>query len=67
MVIIIITTTTTTTTNNNNNNNKNLLCMYLDIITDIKKKSLEWIGHVVRMYQGRKFKKIFESKSDGSR
>ena len=39
----------------------------LDILTGIKKKSLEWIGHVVRMVQGRTVKKIFESKPDGSR
>jgi hypothetical protein len=25
----------------------------LDILADIKKKRLEWIGHVVRMDQGR--------------
>jgi len=25
----------------------------LDTAADIKKKRLEWIGHVVRMYQGR--------------
>ena len=34
----------------------------LDIVADIKKKRLEWIGHVVGMDQGRIVKKIFESK-----
>jgi hypothetical protein len=31
-----------------------------DIVTDIKNKRLEWIGHVARMEQGRTVKKIFE-------
>ena len=39
----------------------------LDILTDIKKKRLEWIGHVVRMDQGSRVKKMFESKPKGSR
>lgn len=39
----------------------------LDILVDIKKKRLEWVGHVVRMDQVRKVKKIFESKQGGSR
>jgi hypothetical protein len=29
----------------------------LYIVADMKKKRLEWIGHVVRMDQGRTFKK----------
>ena len=33
----------------------------------IKEKRLEWTGHVVRMNHGRKIKKIFESKPEGSR
>jgi len=33
----------------------------------IKEKRLGWIGHVVRLNQGRKTKKIFESKPEGSR
>ena len=33
----------------------------VDIVADIKKKSLEWVGHVARMDQGRTVKKIFES------
>jgi hypothetical protein len=39
----------------------------LDIIADIKKEILEWIGHVVRMDHGKTVKKIFESKPEGSR
>jgi hypothetical protein len=39
----------------------------LDIVADIKKKGLEWIGHVVRLVQGRTVKKIFESNPEGSR
>jgi hypothetical protein len=32
----------------------------LDMVADIKKKRLEWTGHVARMDQGRTVKKIFE-------
>ena len=39
----------------------------LDIVADIKRKSLEWIGHVVRMDHGKTDKKIFGSKPEGSR
>jgi len=38
-----------------------------DIVTDIKKKSLEWNGHVERMDQGRTVKKILERKLVGTR
>jgi len=31
-------------------------------LADIKKKQLEWIGHVVRMNKGRTVKKVFDSK-----
>jgi hypothetical protein len=31
----------------------------VDIVAGIKKKRLEWIGHVVRMDHGRVVKKIF--------
>jgi len=34
----------------------------LDIVADVKKETLEWIGHVVRTNQGRTVKIIFESK-----
>ena len=49
--------------------NSELREMYkdLDIVTDIKHKKLEWIGHVVGMDHGRTVKKILESKSEGSR
>ena len=33
---------------------------------DIKKKRLEWIGHAVRMDQGRRVMKVIESKLEGS-
>ena len=39
----------------------------LDIVADIRKKRLEWTGHVVRIDQGRTVKKIFESKLERSR
>jgi hypothetical protein len=38
----------------------------LDIAADRKKK-LKWIRHVVRLDQGRRVKKIFESKQKGCR
>ena len=50
-------------------NNQELSELYknLDIVADIKKKRLECAGHVLRKDEGRIFKKIFESKPDGSR
>jgi hypothetical protein len=39
----------------------------VDIVADIKKKELDWIGHVVRMYQGRVDKIVFEGKPEGRR
>jgi len=39
----------------------------LDILADIKKRALEWTGHLVRMDQGRAVKKIFENEPEGSR
>jgi hypothetical protein len=39
----------------------------LDIVADIKKEAFEWIGHLVRMDQGRAVKKIFESEPERSR
>ena len=32
----------------------------LDTVADIKKKRLEWTGHVIRINQGRRVKKIQE-------
>jgi hypothetical protein len=43
------------------------LCKDLDIEADVKEKRLQWIGHVVRMGQGRTVKKVFESKPEGNR
>jgi len=43
------------------------LYKYLDIVADIKKETLEWIGLVVRINQGRTVKKAFERKLEGSR
>jgi hypothetical protein len=39
----------------------------LEIAANIKKKRLEWIGHIVGMDQGRIVKKILHSKPAGSR
>jgi hypothetical protein len=41
----------------------------LDTVADIKKKRLEWTGHVERMDHRRTVKKVFESKPkpEGSR
>jgi len=41
--------------------------IYIHIVSDIKEKRLGWTGHVVRMDQGRAFKKIFESEPEVSR
>jgi hypothetical protein len=38
----------------------------LDVVTDIKKKRLEWIGHAIRMEQVTTVKKILENKPEGS-
>jgi hypothetical protein len=32
----------------------------LDIVADIKMKRMEWTGHVVRIDQGRRFKKMYK-------
>jgi len=49
--------------------NQELRELYKDlgIVADIKKETLERIGHVVRINQGRTLKKIFESEREGSR
>jgi hypothetical protein len=41
--------------------------LYRDIVADIEKKRLEWIGHVVRMDHGRVFSNTFDSKPEGRR
>jgi hypothetical protein len=38
-----------------------------DIITVIKIRRLEWLGHVIRMDEARSVKKIFEGKLEGRR
>jgi hypothetical protein len=37
----------------------------LDIVTVIKIRKLEWIGHVIRNNETRSVKKIFEGKLEG--
>jgi hypothetical protein len=39
----------------------------IDLVADIKNKKLEWTVHVESMDQGRRVKKIFQSKPKGSR
>jgi hypothetical protein len=39
----------------------------VDIAAGIEKKRLEWTGHVTRMDQGRRVKKMVDSKPEGSR
>ena len=45
-----------------------VLYKVVDIVADVKKKILEWIGHVqvVIMDQGRTLKKVFGSELEGS-
>jgi hypothetical protein len=52
-----------------NRSNQELRELYkdLDIVADINKKRVEWIGHVVRIDQRRRVKKVFQSKPDGRR
>jgi hypothetical protein len=38
-----------------------------DIVTAIKIRRLEWLGHVIRMNEARIVKKIFEEKLEGRR
>ena len=38
-----------------------------DIVTVIKIRRLEWLGHVIRMNETRSVKKIFEGKLEGGR
>jgi transcription termination factor 2 len=42
-------------------------CKSQDIITVIKIRRLEWLGHVIRMEETRSVKKIFEGKLEGRR
>jgi hypothetical protein len=49
--------------------NQKLRELYKDlyIVADIKKKRLEWLGHLVRMHHGKRVQKISESKLEGRR
>jgi hypothetical protein len=49
--------------------NEELITKYKsqDIITVIKFRRLEWLGHVVRMDKSRSVKKMFEGKLEGRR
>jgi hypothetical protein len=38
-----------------------------DIVTDIKVRRLEWLGHIIRMDGARMAKKVFVSKPEGRR
>jgi hypothetical protein len=38
-----------------------------DLVVDINRKRLEWLGHVIRTDQRRVVKKIFDSKPEGRR
>jgi len=51
------------------NTNQNLREPYkdLDIVADIKNYRFEWIGHVVKIYQGRRAKKMCVTKQEGNR
>lgn len=39
----------------------------MDILADIKKKRLEWIGQLVKLDQGRVVEKISDTKLEGRR
>ena len=41
------------------------ICEDFDIVADIKKRRLEWIGHPVRMDHENVVKKISENKAEG--
>jgi transcription termination factor 2 len=49
--------------------NEELITKYKsqDIITVIKVRKLEWLGHIIRMDETRSVKKIFEGKIEGRR
>jgi len=52
-----------------NKTNEELMTKYKtpDIVSIIKFRRLEWLGHVVRMNETRSVKKIFEGKLEGRR
>jgi hypothetical protein len=49
--------------------NKELMALYqeLDIVAEIKKARLRWLGHVQRMSEDRVIKKLYMSKPEGRR
>jgi hypothetical protein len=49
--------------------NKELMALYqeLDIVAEIKKARLRWLGHVERMSEDRVIKKLYKSKPEGRR
>jgi len=49
--------------------NKELMALYqeLDIVAEIKKARLRWLGHVERMSEDRVIKKLYMSKPEGRR
>jgi hypothetical protein len=49
--------------------NKELMALYqeLDIVAEIKKARLRWLGHVERMSEHRVIKKLYMSKPEGRR
>jgi hypothetical protein len=49
--------------------NKELMALYqeLDIVAEIKKVRLRWLGHVERMSEDRVIKKLYVSKPEGRR
>jgi hypothetical protein len=48
---------------------KELMALYqeLDIVAEIKKARLRWVGHVERMSEDRVIKKLYMSKPEGRR
>jgi hypothetical protein len=50
-------------------NNQELRNMYVqpDIITEIKSKRVEWLGHVARMEENKMVKRVFEGHPGGRR
>jgi hypothetical protein len=49
--------------------NKDLMALYqeLDIVAEIKKARLRWLGHIERMSEDRVIKKLYMSKPEGRR
>jgi hypothetical protein len=43
------------------------LCDELDIVTEVKRMRLRWLGHMERMSDDRSTKKLYSNKPEGSR